>query len=82
MIPTPYDTNRCMLKEEMYQSKIVNEAIAQDADQALEEWVAEENSIIIFCKEWLVQEGKWHHRIDVQHHHTQDGHPQQRNACG
>ena len=66
----------------MYQSEIVNESISQDREQAFEECVAEEVCIvIIFLEEWLVQEGKWHHRIDVQHYQKQDGYPQQRNTC-
>ena len=64
------------------QTKVVNQTIANGREETLVESVTEQVSIIVVRrKEGLVQEGKGDDGVDVEHHQTEDGHPQQGNAC-
>ena len=62
---------------QLYQSKVVDESIANGGSKALIECGTEQSSIIIVrSQEWFMKEGKGYHSIDVENNHTKDSYPQ------
>ena len=66
-----------------HQSKIIDEAIADDRDEALAQGLTEQRGVVVVGRQdGLVEEGKGDDGVDVEHDQTQYGHPKQRHTWG
>ena len=70
-------------KLKAHQSQIIDEAVADDRDEALAQGLTEQRSVVVVGRQdGLVEEGKGDDGIDVEHDQTQYGHPKQRHTWG
>ena len=64
-----------------HQSNVVNQAIANDRDEALPEVLTVEVAIIVVGVKGLMQKSKGDDSIDIEDNSPEDGHPDQGFPC-